>query len=133
MSLAQKDAILMSIKTIPRSEIERLLPYNSALEDIMMEQVEWFSNKSGNLLGTIAKGKSVAGWNYAVLKRDRKGDFRVRKVMDNFFSLKAARVDLMLSMIVIEKINRAKQGTGQWSFEFASQQSDIHQPPPPSL
>jgi hypothetical protein len=120
----------MSIKTIPRSEIERLLPYNSALEDIMMEQVEWFSNKSGNLLGTIAKGKSVAGWNYAVLKRDRKGDFRVRKVMDNFFSLKAARVDLM---IVIEKIDRANRGTGQWSFEFPSQQSAIHQPPPPSL
>jgi hypothetical protein len=131
--LPKNEGDKMSIKTIPRSEIERLLPYNSALEDIMMEQVEWFSNKSGNLLGTIARGSSVAGWNYAVLNRDGKGDFRVRKVMNNFFNLKAARVDLMLSMIVIEKIDRANRGTGQWSFEFPSQQSAIHQPPPPSL
>ena len=70
----------------------------------MGEQVEWFSNRSGTLLGTVAKGEGVASWNYAILKRDRTGDFHVRKVMSNFFSLENARVDLLLWMAAIEKL-----------------------------
>jgi hypothetical protein len=97
----------MRIKTIPRFEFERLVPHNLALENFMVNQVEWFSNRSGNLLGTIAKGKGEAGWNYAVLKQDTKGDFHVRKVMSNFFDVKVARVDLSLSMAGIEKIDCA--------------------------
>ena len=80
----------------------------------MVEQVEWFSNRSGNLLGAIARGEGVAGWNYAVLKRDKKGDFHVRKVMNNFFSSKAAGVDLLLSMADIEKIDRANRDTANF-------------------
>jgi len=97
----------MTIKTIPRSEFDRLLPHNPALETLMVEQVEWFSNRSGNVLGAIAKGESVAGWNYAILKRDKKGDFHVRKVMNNFFNRNAARVDLLLWMTDIEKLDHA--------------------------
>jgi hypothetical protein len=111
----------MSVKTIPRSEFDRLLPQNPALENLMVEQIEWFSNRSGNLIGTIAEGKSVAGWNYAVLKRDKKGDFHVRKVMNDFFSLRAARVDLLisrvdllLSMAGVEKIDCANRGTANF-------------------
>jgi len=67
----------------------------------MVEQVEWFSNRSGKLLGTIAKGGRVAGWNYAILKRGKNGDFYVHKVMNNFFSSTAAKVDLLISMAEI--------------------------------
>jgi hypothetical protein len=95
----------MSIKAIPRSEFDHLLLYNPALESLMVEQIEWFSNRSGTLLATIAKGEHVAGWNYAIMKRDKRGGFRISKVMNNFFSLKAARVDLLLSMAEIEKID----------------------------
>jgi hypothetical protein len=91
----------MNIKIISRSEFDRLLAHHPALKNLMVEQVEWFSNRSGNLLGSIAEGERVAGWNYAILKRDKKGDFHIRKVMSNFFNLKAARVDLLLSMAEI--------------------------------
>ena len=91
----------MIIKTIPRSEYDRLLAHNPALKNVMVKQVEWFSNKSGNLLGTVAEGECVAGCNYAILTRDKTGDFHTRKVMSNFFNLKAARVDLLLSMAEI--------------------------------
>lgn len=99
----------MSIRAIPRSEFDRLLPQNAAVEDLMVEEVEWFSNRSGTLLGTIARGESTDGWSYAILKRDKRGDPRVRKVMNNFFSSKAARVDLLLSMAQIEKIDGANR------------------------
>jgi len=88
----------MNIKTISRSQFDRLLTHNPALKNMLAEEVEWFSNRSGNLLGTIAEGGCVTGWNYVVLKRDKKGDFHTRKVMGNFFNLKAARVDLLHSM-----------------------------------
>jgi hypothetical protein len=96
----------MSIKTIPRTEFDRLQPLHAALESLMGEQVEWFSNRSENLLGFVAKGEGVGGWNYAILKRDKEGQFHVRKVMNNFFSVKDASVDLRLSMAEIEKIER---------------------------
>ncbi len=64
----------------------------------MVEQVAWFSNASGNLLGAIAKGKSEADWNYVVLKHDKAGGFQVHKVMSNFFALKLAKDDLLISM-----------------------------------
>ena len=91
----------MTIRTISRFEFEQLLAHHPALESLMVQQVEWFSSKSGNLLGVIAKDEGVAGWNYAIFKRDNKGEFHVQKVMDNFFNLNAARVDLFLSMTEI--------------------------------
>jgi hypothetical protein len=96
----------MSIKTIPRSEFDRLVPQNPVLESWMVEQVEWFSDTSGKLLAAIAKGKGVAAWNYVILERDQKGVFQVRKVMSNFFSSEVARVDLWLCMAGSEKIAR---------------------------
>ena len=35
----------------------------------MTEQIEWFANTMGNIIGTIA-GKTDKGWSYAVLKGD---------------------------------------------------------------
>ena len=100
----------MSVKTISSSEFDQLLSHHPALESLMVEQVEWFSNKSGNLFCAIAKGEGVAGWNYVILKRDKKGDLHIRKVMNNFFNLSAARVDLFLSMAEIEKTDCVKRG-----------------------
>lgn len=96
--LLKKRSNEMIIKNIPRSEYDRLLAHNAALMHVMVNQVEWFSNKSGNLLGTVAEGERVAGCNYAILARDKTGHFHIRKVMSNFFNVKAARIDLLLSM-----------------------------------
>jgi len=106
----------MSIRAIARTEFDRLLPQNLAVENLMVDQVEWFSNRSGTLLGTIAQGESVAGWNYAILKRDKKGELHVRKVMGNFFDAKAARVDLLLSMAAIEKLDYANREMTNFGF-----------------
>ncbi len=100
----------MSIKTIPRFESERLLPCPFVLEGLMGEELEWFSDGSGTMLGAIARGKGVAGWNYAILKRDKEGSFHLRKVMSNFFNLNAARVDLFLSMAGIGKFDCVNRG-----------------------
>ena len=47
MPLAQqKRDSEMNIRTIPHSEFDRLLPYSAALENLMVEQVEWFSGST---------------------------------------------------------------------------------------
>ena len=120
----------MRIKTIPRSEFDRLLPQNPALENLMVVEVEWFSNRSGNMLGTIAKGESVAGWNYAILKRGKKGGFYVHKVMNNCSSSNAARVDLLISMaeIAIDEPDLSVLCSSPAPSEFVdrtSQRSDV--------
>lgn len=47
-------------RAMPRSEFDRLLPQNPAVENLMVEQAEWFSTRSGNLPGTITRGERVA-------------------------------------------------------------------------
>ncbi len=94
------------IQRISRSAVDALLPHHSALEALVPEEVEWFANRRANVLGLIARETGTAGWNYVILKRDRNGKFRVRQVMGNFFSLRAARVDLLLAMAELGKAER---------------------------
>ena len=69
----------------------------------MAWQIEWFANEAGTTIGTIAVGKEDEGWNYAVLGRDRTGDFRVLKLGGDLFSLDDARADFLLEMAAAEK------------------------------
>ena len=101
MTDAQRRMHDVNNRSIPRAEFDQLLPSNPALDNLMMEQVEWFSNPSGSLLGSIAKGERTARWKYAILKQGKDGHFHVHKVMNSFLSLNAARVDLLISMAEI--------------------------------
>jgi len=60
----------MTDQGIPRYEFNSLLPLHFILLSLMEEQVEWFCNRSGTLLGMIAKCEGVAAWNCAIVKRD---------------------------------------------------------------
>jgi hypothetical protein len=101
MPLVQRRMHDVNNRSIPRAEFDGLLPHGPILKNLMEEQVEWFSNSSGSLLGSIAKGERTAAWKYAILKQDRDGHFHVHKVMNSFLSLNAARVDLLISMAEI--------------------------------
>ena len=72
----------------------------------MVEQVEWFTNTVGNIIGTIA-GKEDDGWSYAVLKGDRNGNYRVCTLGGDDFSLRAARSRFLLDMEAAEKAEEA--------------------------
>ena len=99
----------MSFKNIVRPDLDRLLPNDPAGENLIKEGIVWVSNRTGDLLGTIASNDSLTGWQFAILKQDTKGDFRVRKVMNSFHSLKAARAGLLLSMAELETIEDASR------------------------
>jgi hypothetical protein len=65
-------------------------------------QVEWFANKTGTTIGTLAVAKTNQGWNYAVLNRDAAGNFQVYKLGADAYSLDDARSEFMCEMAAAE-------------------------------
>ena len=92
----------MSFDSIRKEEFDRFLLPHLGLESVMEWQVEWFANRSGTTIGTIAVGKTNEGWNYAVFKRDEAGSFQVCKLGVDAYSLDDARSEFMLEMTAAE-------------------------------
>ena len=98
----------MVMKAIGRAEFIDRLSLDSDLERFIGKEVEWFSNRTGNILGTIALGDKSRGWNYVILKRNQLGKFHACDVVCDFYDHGAVRVDLMLAMVAAGQ-NRWKQ------------------------
>lgn len=89
---------LLSIRNISRWEFEQLLPERSAIEATIGEQVEWWAQKAGRFIGTIAKGIAEPGWRYILLERDEGGRFRICRLRGGIESLQAASHQLVTVM-----------------------------------
>jgi hypothetical protein len=89
-------------ESIRREAFDRFLPPPLVLDRLTAEQVEWFANTVGNIIGTIA-GTMEKGWSYAVLKGDRKGNYRVATLGGDTFSFTAARSRFLRDMEATEK------------------------------
>ncbi|HUI07738.1 MAG TPA: hypothetical protein VL486_12115 [Verrucomicrobiae bacterium] len=101
----------MSFESIRKEKFDRFRPPDLGLESLMAWQIEWFSNKAGTTIGTLAVGKANEGWNYAVLGRDKTGDFQVYKLGGDLFSLDDARAEFLLEMAAAEK---SEQKVRRW-------------------
>jgi hypothetical protein len=116
---AEYELMQLPVKRIPREQFNQLLPPHQALESLTGEEVEWFVAKPGGLLGTVAKGKGEAGWNYVILKQKKTGGVKVCNVEANFFNRNAARVDLMLAMAAAAKKPSRQPSRETLSFPLA--------------
>lgn len=95
--------VILAIKNIGRWEFNRLLPHHLVLESLTGEQVEWFANQAKNLIGTIALTKTGRSWNYAILRRNKLGNFQVCDIGQNFFNLKQTLVQFTYAMVAAKK------------------------------
>jgi hypothetical protein len=91
------------IKSIGRWKFDRLLPLHTLLETSIGKEVEWFSDAVENTIGTIAFSPRERGWNYAVLRRDWSGNFRVYDLRANLCNFDAAKIDFRLAMAAAEE------------------------------
>jgi hypothetical protein len=92
----------MPFESISREQFDAFSPPSLILKRLAVEQVEWFTNPVGNIIGTIA-GKADDGWSYAVLKGDRNGNYRVCTLGGDAYSLRAARARFLVDMEAAEK------------------------------
>lgn len=92
----------VSFESIRRERFDQFLPPHLGLESMKEWQVEWFANKTGTTIGTLAVAKTNQGWNYAVLNRDAAGNFQVYKLGADAYSLDDARSEFMCEMAAAE-------------------------------
>jgi hypothetical protein len=92
----------MPFENISRERFDAFQPPPLVLNRFTLEQVEWFTNTVGNIIGTIA-GNEDDGWSYAVLKGDRNGNYRICSLGGDDFSLRGARSRFLLDMEAAEK------------------------------
>jgi hypothetical protein len=88
----------MAIRATGRAEFIRLLSLQSDLERWIGQEVEWFADAAGDVIGTIALAARDRGWNYVVLRKNRLGNFQASYRREDLFSLDEARADCLQAM-----------------------------------
>jgi hypothetical protein len=91
----------MAIQSISRGRFTHCLPSHHALEQVIGMETEWFADTQENVIGTVAWHRGD-NWGYAVLGRDGKTDFRVRKMKEHIRSRNAAVAQLLRAMEAAE-------------------------------
>lgn len=98
--------VILALNSIGRPEFNQLLPHHLVLESLTGVQVEWFANKAENIIGTIALTKVGRSWNYAILRRNKLGNFQVCDIGQNFFNLQQTMVQFAYAMVAARKDRR---------------------------
>ena len=69
-------------------------------------EAEWFSDRVGNIIGTIAEGTTKTNWGYAVLRRDDRGMDRFWDIETRIDSCESARIQIVQVMEATQKDGR---------------------------
>jgi hypothetical protein len=89
----------MAIRAVSQEEFDRFHPTRIPVADIAIEEVEWFADDDGIVLGVITRISTDRDWSIAVLGRDtRRGSFRAFDADANFGKLDTARMLLFAKM-----------------------------------
>lgn len=100
------EAIVM-IKSISQEEMDQFLPRRFNIDRFIGAEVEWFSDKAGTIIGTIAEGTTKMAWGYAVLRRDDNGKYRFWDLETRIESCDAARIQIVRAMEGTQKDGQA--------------------------
>jgi hypothetical protein len=66
----------MTAKAISRKEFDSFKPARMPGIEQIVEEVEWFADAAGNVIGVLARDRADNDWSFAVLGRDERGQFR---------------------------------------------------------
>jgi hypothetical protein len=77
---AEPTAEAVRVTSIPRVRFDRLLATNRYLESVIGTEVEWFTDGSEILLGTIAEGLLFDRWTYVLLGKGGITGFRILNI-----------------------------------------------------
>jgi hypothetical protein len=98
--------VFMVISNISKLKFDRLFPLHGLLETLIGKEVEWFADEASNTIGTIAGAKADKGWNFAILRRDRLGNFQMCNLRRDLYNLHTAAIDFLRSMAAAETTSR---------------------------
>lgn len=93
----------MAIKSISRGELDQFLPHRGTIGRFIGAEVEWFADKEGKIIGTIAEGTTNMDWGYVVLRRDERGEYLFWDLKTRIGSCDAARNQIVRTMEAIQE------------------------------
>ena len=99
----------LAINPISRRQFDAFEPARVAIGSLVWEEIEWFADEAGNVIGVLTYDVKDDDWGYAVLGRDRNGTFRA---IENDVSIE--RQDVARTRLVAETERVA--GTGRTVF-----------------
>jgi len=88
----------MPIRLISRQDFDRFEPFRAAEAEQLFEEVEWFADEDGVLIGLLARDRADDDWAYVVLGRDQQGRFRAFENEVSFLEREEARHQLISLM-----------------------------------
>jgi hypothetical protein len=66
----------MAIRSVSRDEFDKFKPARSPILEMTIEEVEWFADDGGIVIGVLARDRADDDWSAAILGRDERGQFR---------------------------------------------------------
>jgi hypothetical protein len=66
----------MAINSISREEFDAYQPARTPNIEALVEEVEWFADDRGVIIGALARDRTDNDWSFVVLGRDERGAFR---------------------------------------------------------
>jgi hypothetical protein len=95
---------MIIINSTGQQAFHQLLSASAILEMAVGVEVEWFADETKTIIGNIAFDDSHKGWNYAMLKQDKSGEFRVSERQGHFPTCHTARIALFRRMALEEEV-----------------------------
>jgi len=68
----------------------------------------WLADESGNLFGSIARGRTARNWGYVLLRRNEQGESEIWKLASGFRDWREAEHQLMLAIDAAEQDHRRR-------------------------
>ena len=66
----------LAINPISRRQFDAFEPARVPIAGLVWEEIEWFADEAGNIIGVLTHDLKDDDWGYAVLGRDSNGVFR---------------------------------------------------------
>jgi HJR/Mrr/RecB family endonuclease len=99
----------MAIKRITRSAFDKKNPARNPMVEMFSTEVSWFTDTSGNIIGTVIFDKGDKDYNYVVLGPSHFGDRRYINGDGSIADLEAAEVALTVAMEEVEKAGKVTE------------------------
>ena len=94
---------VVAIKSISRWEFNQFLPKHFFVESVLGEQVAWWANETGGIIGAIARKAREPAWSFILLKRGSDGQFRACKLRSGIRNRVVASAQLLHAMEMIQQ------------------------------
>lgn len=87
-----------AIRCVTRHTFDKFAPARSVIATTIMEEIEWFADVHGVVIGTIARDKFLDEWSVSIFGPDSLGRFRPLAAATGMANLSEARSRLLEEM-----------------------------------